>query len=260
MFRIVAAALALMLFASVASAEIKTLLHDYKEGDTTCEAFVAWDDSITGKRPAVLIVHQWMGIQDHERDIAVRLAEMGYVAFCADIYGKGVRPTDVPGASAQAGNFRGGDRANFRARLDAAVNELRTALPELVDNDRIAAIGYCFGGTAVLELARMNAPVAGVASFHGGLGKGDGPTAANIAPKVLVLHGYEDPYVPPAEVEGLLNELRAAGADWELVAYSNAVHSFTDRKADSDGARYDARADRRSWARLNDFLDELFKR
>ncbi|MBI1290729.1 dienelactone hydrolase family protein [bacterium] len=250
----------LALLSNLASAEIKTMLFEYPEGETTCEAFVAYDDAVKGPRPGVLIVHQWMGITDHEREIAKKLAGMGYFAFCADIYGKGVRPADASEAGKLAGQFRGGDRGAYRRRLVAALGELRGSFMESVDPTRVAAIGYCFGGTGVLELARVNADVAGVASFHGGLSRGAGATETEILPKVLVMHGDADPYVPAAEADALKEELRTAKADWEFISYSGAVHSFTDRNADSDGARYNAKADARSWERLSDFLGELFKR
>jgi dienelactone hydrolase len=252
-------ALALLMFLTgTAMAEVKTMLYEYTQGDTVCEAYVAYDDSIAGPRPGVLIVHQWKGIGSHEQEIAVKLAKLGYVVFCADVYGKGVRATDSAEAGKQAGKYRTGDRALFRQRLVAALGELRGSFPELVDPTRVAAIGYCFGGTGVLELARVNADVVGVVSFHGGLAQGTGTTEPQILPKVLVLHGDADPNVPVADIRALEVELRTAKADWEFISYSGAVHSFTDRKAASEASRYDPKADARSWARLQDFLKEVF--
>jgi dienelactone hydrolase len=251
--------MALLPMFATADDDIRTATHEYKVGDKVHEAFIAHDADDDGPEGAVLIVHQWKGISDHERDIARRLADEGYFVFCADIYGKDVRPADSGEAGKLAGQYRGGDRAIFRESLAAALNELKTKFPGQVDPNRIVAIGYCFGGTGVLEMARANMDVKGVASFHGGLSKGEGETAAEIKPRVLVLHGAADPLVPPGEVLGLQDELTAAKADWELVSYGGAVHSFTDRKANSDASRYQPEADARSWERLDDFLEELIE-
>jgi dienelactone hydrolase len=250
--------LALAVVGPAVADDIQLRLHAYTVGETPHEGVLVWDAEDEGPRPAVLIVHQWMGISEHELDVARKLADEGYVAFVADVYGRDRRPTNTQEAGELAAEYRSGGRANLRLSLDAALTQLRTAFPELVDPERIAAIGYCFGGTGVLEMARTNAPVLGVASFHGGLSKGTGPTAEVIKPRVLVLHGEADPLVPPAEVTALMAELNAANADWELVSYGGAVHSFTDRKANSPAARYDAKADARSWERLEDYLEDLF--
>jgi len=145
---------------------IHTETVDYQQGGATLEGYLAYDDSISGKRPGVLIVDQWMGITDTEKMRAKMLAQMGYVAFCADIYGKGVRPTTVQEAGAQAGKYKG-NRQLLRARVNAALDELKSN--DLVDTNRVAAIGYCFGGTTAIELARSGAQLNGVVSFHGGL-------------------------------------------------------------------------------------------
>ena len=165
-------------------AAIHTETVEYKQGDTTLEGFLAYDDAIPGLRPGVLVVHQWMGLTDYEKKRAEMLAQLGYVAFCADIYGKGVRPQNPREAGALAGKYKG-DRHLLRARVNAGLDALRQQ--PLVDTKRIAAIGYCFGGTTVLELARSGADLNGVVSFHGGL---DSPTPAdgkNIKCKVLAL-------------------------------------------------------------------------
>ena len=155
-----------LLLASSASAAVKTSEVEYRHGDTVLQGFMAWDDSVQGSRPGVLIVHQWMGLTDYERMRAEQLASLGYVAFAVDVYGKGVRPADTGEAGELAGTYKK-DRALLRARVAAGLEALRAS--ERVDPKRIAAIGYCFGGTAVLELARSGADVAGVVSFHGGL-------------------------------------------------------------------------------------------
>ena len=240
-------------------AEIVTKSVEYKEGDTTLEGFVAYDNSVKNSRPGVLIVHQWKGLGDYEKMRAEMLANMGYVAFACDIYGKGVRPASMQEAGAQAGKYKG-DRALLRKRVKAG---LETLLKQQgVDAKRVAAIGYCFGGTTALELARSGADVAGVVSFHGGLGTPTPEDAKNIKCKVLACHGADDPNVPPAEVAGFEKEMRDAKVDWQLIAYGNAVHSFTDKSAGNDnskGAAYNEKADRRSWEAMKDLFAEIFK-
>lgn len=241
-----------------ARAELRTETIEYQDGDTTLEGHLVYDAALTGKRPAVLIVHQWKGITGGEKKRAEMLARLGYVAFCADIYGKGVRPQTVAEAGAQAGRYKG-DRKLLRQRVNAGLAWLRQH--ERVDAKRMAAIGYCFGGTTVLELARSGADVAGVVSFHGGLDSPKPDDARNIKARVLVLHGADDPFVPEAEVAGFEKEMREAGVDWQLIKYGGAVHSFTDWDADGSmkGAKYDARADARSWEHMRQFFAELFR-
>lgn len=245
--------------AVAASAGVKTQTVTYTQGGTTLEGFLAWDEASTARRPGVLVVHQWMGVTDNERMRAEMLAKLGYVALAVDVYGKGVRPTSTQEAGALAGKYKG-DRALLRARLVAGLEELQRH--PLVDTSRIAAIGYCFGGTAALELARSGANVAGVVSFHGAL---DTPTPADakrIKGKVLVLHGADDPWVPSEQVLAFEREMRDAGVDWQLVAYGGAVHAFTQKEAGNDsskGAAYNERADRRSWEAMRAFFAELFR-
>ena len=242
---------------TAARAEIVTKAVEYKEGDTTLEGWVAYDDSVKGARPGVLIVHQWKGVGPYEKMRAEMLAKMGYVAFACDIYGTGIRPTAVPDAAAQAGKYKN-DRALLRKRVNAGFETLLKQ--EGVDKKKVAAIGYCFGGTTVLELARSGADVAGVVSFHGGLGSPTPEDANNIKGKVLALHGADDPHVPDPEIAGFAKEMRDAKVDWQLVAYGNAVHSFTDKGAGNDnskGAAYNEKADRRSWEDMKDFFAEI---
>jgi dienelactone hydrolase len=232
----------------------------YKQGDTELEGFHVYDDTVEGKRPAVLVIHQWTGLSDYEKRRSRMLAEMGYNVFAADIYGKGIRP-QPPEAGKTAGSYKS-DRELFRARLAVGLEQLQA--DERTDKDKVAVIGYCFGGTGALELARAGTGIAGVVSFHGGLDTQKGMEAekGKIPAKVLVLHGAVDPYVPAAQVEGFLKEMNDAGADYQLVAYSGAVHSFTHKEAGSDpskGAAYNEAADRRSWAAMKTFFDEIFK-
>jgi dienelactone hydrolase len=241
-----------------ADAKVRSQLVEYKQGDTVLEGYLAFDDAAKGKRPGVLVVHAWMGLDDNARKRADMLAGLGYVAFAADIYGKGVRPKDRDEAGKLAGKYKT-DRALLRSRVNAAFAEL-VKNPK-VDSRKTAAIGYCFGGTTVLELARSGTAVSGVASFHGGL---DSPTPAdgkNIKAKVLVLHGAADVYEKPADLAAFQKELTDAKVDWQLTEYGGAVHCFTDRTAGTDtttGCAYDAAADARSWAAMRTFFDEIF--
>ncbi len=241
-------------------AEVLTRTVEYRQGETVLEGYLAYDAAGPAKRPGVLVVHEWTGINPYTRKRVEQLAALGYVAFAADIYGKGVRPATPKEAAATAGRYKG-DRALLRERARAGLDEL--ARQPNVDPARIAAIGYCFGGTAVLELARSGAAIQGVVSFHGGL---DTPTpgdAKNVRAKVLVLHGADDPNVPPPQVAAFEDEMRAAKVDWQLVKYSGAVHSFTNPGAGSDnskGAAYNETADRRSWIAMKAFFEEIFTR
>jgi dienelactone hydrolase len=244
---------------SPARAEVKTVVVEYRHGDVVLEGYLAYDDSIQGKRPGVLVVHEWNGHNPYVRMRAEQLARLGYVAFALDMYGKGVRAKDAKEAAALAEIYKG-DRKLMRARAAAGLDVLRTR-PE-TDPARLAAIGYCFGGTTVLELARSGADLVSVVSFHGGL---DTPTpgdARNIKGKVLVLHGGDDPYVPAKQVEAFQEEMRKGGVDLHFVSYGGAVHGFTNPEWGSDnskGAAYNERADRLSWEEMKTFLAETLK-
>ena len=239
-------------FGSLSAAIVEQPL-EYKSGDVLCEGWQAYDDAMPSKRPGVLIVHQWTGISDHEKEAARKLAALGYNVLVADIYGKGIRP-QPPAAGKEAGKYKG-DRPLLRARVNAALDVL--ARDARTDASKIAATGYCFGGTTVVELARSGAKVKGVVSFHGGL---DSPTPAdgkNIQAKVLALHGADDPYVPAKDVAAFEAEMKTSGVDYKLVKYPGAVHSFTHKAAGNDnskGAAYNADADKASWAEMEKFL------
>jgi dienelactone hydrolase len=245
--------------ASSVRAAVKTRTVEYRQGETVLEGFLAWDDAGPARRPGVLVVHEWTGINPYTRRRAEQLAGMGYVAFAADIYGKGVRPATPKEAAATAGRYKA-DRALLRERVKAGLDELRRQ-PN-VDPAKVAAIGYCFGGTTVLELGRAGADLLGIVSFHGGLDTPTPADARSVKAKLLVLTGADDPNVPPAQVAAFEEEMRAAKVDWQLVKYSGAVHSFTNPDAGNDnskGAAYNAAADRRSWIAMQDFFAELFK-
>lgn len=243
---------------SAAEAKVITKAVEYKDGETVLEGFIAYDNKAKSA-PAVLLVHNWLGVGEGLRKKAAEVAALGYVAFAVDIYGKGVRPT-----AAEAGKIAGlykGDRALFRRRLLAGLEELKKQ--KNVDAKRVAAIGFCFGGTGVLELARSGAEVKSVVSFHGGLDSPSPADAKNIKGAVLVLHGADDPFVPETQVKQFEDEMRAAGVDWQLVKYAKAVHAFTEPEAGNDpskGAAYDALADKRSWIAMKDFLAETLRK
>lgn len=242
-----------------ADAAVKTRLVEYRQGDAVLEGYLAWDDAHTSKRPGVLVVHEWTGINQHMKQRAEMLAKLGYVAFAADIYGKGIRPTAPPEAAETAGIYKD-NRPLMRTRVEAGLNELKKQ--KFVDQSRIAAIGYCFGGTAVLELARDGADVKGIVSFHGGLSTPTPQDAKNIKAKILALHGADDPFVKADEVAAFQEEMRKGGVDWQFVSYGNAVHSFTNREAGNDnskGAAYNEKADIRSWEAMREFFTEIFR-
>jgi len=248
-----------LLPAAAPAAELTTRAVEYQQGDAVLEGWLAFDPAGPARRPGVLVTPNWLGVGAQAKDTAQRLARLGYVALVADVYGKGVRPASGKEAGPLAGKYKG-DRPLLRARMLAALDTLQRQPG--VDPARLAVIGYCFGGTAALELARAGAPVAAVVSFHGGLGSPTPADARQIKGKVLALHGADDPFVPEAEVKGFEEEMRAAGVDWQLVKYASSVHSFTDPEAGSDnskGAAYNAVSDRRSWEAMKVFFAEVLR-
>ena len=248
-----------LLVATAAFGEVKTDVVEYRDGDVPLEGYLAWDDAIEGPRPGVLVVHQWKGLGEYEKRRARELAELGYAAFALDMYGKGIRPEAAAEAGKIAGAFKN-DRDLTRTRAAAGLAAL--ASNPLATDQPIAVMGYCFGGMVALELARSGAPVVGVVSFHGGLDTPDPRHAAQIKGKILVLHGADDPHVPPEQAEAFQKEMREAGVDWQLVAYGGAVHAFTDPGAGDDpsrGAAYNASADRRSWKAMKNFFSEVLR-
>lgn len=232
-------------------------LIEYRDGETVLEGFLCYDESLPGPRPTVLINHAWGGRDEFVERKARRLAWQGYACFALDNYGKGRRGSTPEECTALMTPFME-DRRKLLARLKAGLAAAQ-ALP-IVDARRIAVMGFCFGGLCTLDFARANADVRGVASFHGLL-KPSGFTEPRIRPKVLMLHGYDDPMAPPEDVLAIAREFTAAGADWQLHAYGQTVHAFTNPKAnDRDGGKlYDEAADRRSWHALEEFLAEVLK-
>ena len=235
---------------------IQTRLIEYQHGAVTLQGFFAWDDAVAGPRPAVAVSHAWGGRSQFENDKAVKLAEQGYVGFAIDMYGKGVLGTSPEENTVLMTPFMQ-DRALLQARIAQGIATMRQQ-PEVAAG-KVAAMGFCFGGLCVLDLARSGGDVLGVASFHG-MFTAPGNTVGNsISAKVLCLHGYDDPMAQPQAVLDLAAELSGAGADWQIHAYGNTVHAFTNPAADNAqmGTLYDANADRRSWTALLNFLEEV---
>ena len=248
-----------VIFCSNVHAAIQEEFITYQQKNQALEGYVVYDDAVKGPRPGILVVHDWKGFGEYSRRRARMLAELGYTAMAVDIYGKGIRPKDNQEAAVQAGIYKN-DRGLMRARIQSAYDVL-SRNPQ-VDAQKMGAIGYCFGGTVVLELARSGTNLAGVVSFHGGLATPTPEDAKNIKGKILVLHGGDDPFVPADEVAAFKKEMQEAQVDWQLTVYPGAVHSFTNPEAGDDkskGAAYNLEADRLSWEKMKEFFAGIFK-
>jgi dienelactone hydrolase len=254
----------LMSFIGLASAQaaIKGEEVEYKAGNTVHKGYLVYDDVIAGKRPGVLVVHEWWGHNEHARNSARKLAEAGYVALALDMYGDGKR-ADHPD---QAGKFSGEVGKNLplmKSRFGAGMKFLRKQAQ--VDAKRVAAIGYCFGGSVVLQMAREGENLRGVASFHGGLATEHPAKPGKVKARVLVLNGADDLMVPAEQIAAFKKEMESAKVDYKLVNYPGAKHGFTNPDADANGAKfnmplaYNAQADQESWAELQAFLKLVFK-
>lgn len=245
---------------STTSAEIVTETIVYHDGDVALEGFLAYDSQAQPtKAPGVLVVHQWMGLTDYEKRRCRELAALGYVAFALDIYGQGVRPANTKEAGAQATLYKT-DRQLYRRRLNLGLEQLKARTN--VDAKKCGAIGYCFGGTGVLELARSGADVEGVVSFHGGLDSPSPQDGKQITAEILVCHGQDDPFVPAGDIAEFKKELDDAEVEYEMIVYPGAVHSFTQPMAGNDnskGAAYNAQADKKSWASMKEFFSRLLQ-
>jgi dienelactone hydrolase len=247
-----------LLFAGESMATIKTENIDYSSNGTMMQGYLAYDDAKKGPRPGILIVHDWMGLGSFTKEKAEKLAKEGYVAFAVDIYGKGIRPKDQKEAAEFANQYKN-DRPLLRKHIRAAYDKL-VGMKE-VNPNKILVMGYCFGGTTALELARSGVPLVGTVSFHGGLSTPTPEDAKNIKGRVLVMHGADDPNVPPAEVEAFKDEMKKANVNMKFIAYPGAVHGFTNKEAGNDnskGVAYNAEADRKSWEEFEKFLKEVF--
>jgi dienelactone hydrolase len=241
-----------------ANAKVTAQPVEYNHNGTVLEGYLAYDDAVKGKRPGVLVVHEWWGLNDYVRTRVSKLAELGYVAFALDMYGKGILTEDPQEAKKLSGHLSGQPimRQRARAGLDILKNNSQ------VDPTRIAAIGYCFGGTTVLELAYGGADVTGVVSFHGGLTAPKSEDLKRIKAKFLICHGADDGFFPPAAIQAFQDGMRKSGADWQMVFFGGAVHSFTNPDADKRGIKglaYDKNADERSWKYMQLFFEKIFK-
>ena len=238
-------------------AKLVTKTVEYQQDGTVMRGFLAYDDAPAGKRPGVLVVHEWWGLNDFAKQIAKQLAGLGYVALAADMYGNGHTTTDREEA-VKLGALRQNSPL-LRARAQAALKAL--AAEPNVDPKRLAAIGFCFGGTTVLELAYSGANLAGVVSFHGGLPQASPDDLKRLKAAILVLHGADDPHVSPADIAAFEQAMRQAQADWQMVLFGGAVHGFTNPANGNNpasGVAYDAKAAGRSWQYMQDFFRELF--
>ena len=252
--------LTLGIFSRGAEANMTTKTVEYKDGEVVLEGFAAYDEAgVKNGTPAVIILHEWNGLGDYVKSRARQIASLGYVAFCADIYGKDVRPKTRE-ESAKTSSIYKNDRQLMRRRASLALSEVKKY--PFVDPKRIAVMGYCFGGGAALELARSGAELAGAVSFHGNLDSKTPEDAKNIKCKILVLHGADDPSVPPAQVAAFKKEMDDARVDWHMISYGGAVHAFTNPASGNDlsrGAAYNEKADKRSFEVLKVFLKEIFE-
>jgi len=234
----------------------RTLIHDGPGG--TFEGVFAWDDAQQGTRPGVLVIPNILGQKEEDNAKAEALAALGYAAFACDVYGRGKRTQRGPEASRYMDEMNA-DRALLRERLDASLTALKAQAE--VDASRTAAIGFCFGGKCVLDMARSGLDVLGGVSFHGVYDRPDYDNVSPITSKLLICHGWDDPLGKPETVVALGQELTESGADWQIHAYGHAGHAFTDRSmkgSTTPGVAYEERADRRSWQAMQNFLAELF--
>ncbi|TGD56699.1 dienelactone hydrolase family protein [Flavobacterium humi] len=238
-----------------AQSQLKPVL--YSDGNQKLEGLLATPAKANAQKAGVLVLPAWMGIENNARENAANLAKLGYIAFVADIYGVDKRPANTKEAGQIAGYFKT-NYAEYQKRIQLALDQLIKAG---ANPDKIAIIGYCFGGSGAIEAARANFKVNGVVSFHGGLGRDASRAIEPIKPKVLVLHGADDFYISEAEIKAFQDEMRTAKADWQMNYYADAVHAFTHKDAGNDkskGAAYNEKAAKRSWQAMLDFFNEIF--
>lgn len=235
---------------------------EYSAQGVVMKGYLAYDENIKGKRPGVLVVHEWQGLNEYARKRAKMLAEIGYTAFAVDMYGDGkvvMHPDDAAKFSSELIKYFDVAKARFMAAMDFLKQQAT------VDPTRIAAIGYCFGGGVVLNMARQGVDLKGVASFHGGLTAVKPAQPGSVKAKILVLNGAADKFTTPEQIEAFKQEMKSAGADFQFISYPGAVHSFTNPEADEYGKKfnlplaYNANADKKSWDELKKFLNTIFR-
>lgn len=248
-----------MILSIQAISQIHTETIVYYDGSTPLNGYIAYDESFYGTRPGIVVVHEFWGLNDYTKMRCEMLAKLGYFAFAADIYGNGLVAATREDASKQAGIYKN-DRQLMRRRVNLAFDEMKKQ--SLVAKGQVAAIGYCFGGTTALELARSGADLKGVVSFHGTLETPNPEDAKNIKAKILVLTGSDDPNVKTDQIANFEKEMKDAGVDYEIFIYGGAVHAFTNPGSGNDpskGAAYNEKADLRSWEAMKSFFNEIFK-
>jgi len=246
---------ALLMTTGIAQGELVTRTIEYDHAGDTLEGYLAYDDAVNGERPGVLVVHEWWGLNDYAKRRARMLAELGYVAFCADMYGQGKVTEDPQKASNWSGHMKG-DLDLRRDRTIAGLDVLKKQ-PQ-TNTDKLGAIGYCFGGSTVLQLAYSNVELAGVVSFHGSFPMPEKDSTVNTP--VLVCHGAQDGFTPAKRIQAWQQRMDAIGADWHMTTYARAQHSFTNPAAaerNIDGIGYNQQADQRSWAHMKLFLARI---
>lgn len=246
----------LFLFTFTMQAQLTTI--NYLDGNQKLEGHLVIPKKGLQNKAGVLVLPAWMGVDNNAKENANKLAELGYIAFVADIYGVDKRPKDTNEAGKIAGHYKT-NYQEYQKRIQLALDQLIKAG---ANPDKIAVIGYCFGGTGAIEAARNNMKLKGIVSFHGGLGRDAARTIEPIQPKVLVLHGADDFFISEAEIKAFQEEMRKANADWQMVYYADAVHAFTHKDAGNDkskGVAYNEKADKRSWQAMKDFFEEILK-
>ena len=260
MRRLIFAGCWFLVFAVVpASAEVQVKAVEYRDGDTQLRGYFAWDDAIEGRRPGVIVVHEWWGLDDYARRRAEMLARLGYVAFAVDMYGEG-RVTEHASEAKAWMKQIASNVEQWQRRAMLGVDILRKH--EFVDPTRVAAIGYCFGGATVMQMAYSGADLKGVASFHGSLPVPTDAQAEAIRSSVMVAHGNADEFVPAERVAAFMAAMEKSNVDWQMTFYGGALHAFTVPGAEKRGIpnlAYNERADHRSWEQLQAFLKEVFE-
>lgn len=250
--------LVVMLLAASAEAAVQTKTVSYKHGDLECKGFLAWDDAVEGKRPGVLVVHEWWGLDEYARSRAAQLAKLGYVAFACDMYGDGKVAEHPDDARKMAGVVRM-NVETWRKRAQVSLDVLK-AQPQC-DGGKLAAIGYCFGGSTALQLAYTGADLKAVATFHAALPAPTADEAKSLKARVLICHGGADTFIPEMAIKSFRGPLDKAGTKYEFVAYPGVVHSFTVPGTDArnlPGMKYDKQADEDSWKRMTKLFAEQF--
>ena len=259
MMRRLMMALMMVLLTSVsAPAAVQTKTVTYQHGELECRGFLAWDDAVEGKRPGVLVVHEWWGLDEYARQRATQLAKLGYIAFAADMYGEG-KTADHPDNARQMATTVRMNVENWRMRATAAVDVLKSQ-PQC-DSNKLAAIGYCFGGSTAIQLAYAGSDLKAVASFHGALPTATEAEAKATKARILVCNGGSDTFIPEAAIKSFRESLDKSGAKYDFVSYPGVVHSFTVPGADArniPGMKYDQQADEDSWKRMTKLFAEQF--